>query len=66
VVIEELDEGEARWIEWINAQSGVATPGCNCGHTGMGVAWHVTECPGAHRALMAMARRAITGETGHG
>lgn len=61
-MIEELSEGEARWIEWLHAQNGVATVGCNCGHPGMGVAWHVTECPGAHRALMAKAREAFTEE----
>jgi hypothetical protein len=26
------------------AQSGVDTPGCDCGHDGMGVSWHGGEC----------------------
>ncbi|MFD9248480.1 hypothetical protein [Streptomyces bottropensis] len=37
------------------AQTGIDTPGCDCGHTGMGVTWHrdhctwrrsVVDCPG--------------------
>lgn len=27
------------------AQSGVDTPGCDCGHNGMGLKWHGTDCP---------------------
>ncbi|MDX3835626.1 hypothetical protein [Streptomyces europaeiscabiei] len=27
------------------AQDGVHTPGCDCGHDGMGVSWHADECP---------------------
>lgn len=27
------------------AQDGVDTPGCDCGHTGMGVSWHGDDCP---------------------
>ena len=27
------------------AQSGVDTPGCDCGHDGMGVSWHGDDCP---------------------
>lgn len=27
-----------------SAQSGVATPGCNCGHDGMGIRWHMRAC----------------------
>lgn len=26
------------------AQDGVDTPGCNCGHDGMGVSWHGDDC----------------------
>ncbi|MEU0160165.1 hypothetical protein ABZ154_15325 [Streptomyces sp. NPDC006261] len=26
------------------AQSGVSTPGCDCGHDGMGAAWHLKAC----------------------
>jgi hypothetical protein len=27
------------------AQSGINTPGCDCGHHGMGVSWHGDDCP---------------------
>lgn len=27
------------------AESGVNTPGCDCGHDGMGVSWHGDDCP---------------------
>lgn len=27
------------------AQSGVDTPGCDCGHDGMGIGWHGDDCP---------------------
>lgn len=27
------------------AQTGVDTPGCDCGHEGMGVSWHGDDCP---------------------
>jgi hypothetical protein len=27
------------------AQSGIDTPGCDCGHDGMGVSWHSDDCP---------------------
>lgn len=27
------------------AQDGVDTPGCDCGHDGMGVSWHSDDCP---------------------
>ena len=27
------------------AQAGVDTPGCDCGHDGMGVSWHGDDCP---------------------
>lgn len=27
------------------AESGVHTPGCDCGHDGMGVSWHSDDCP---------------------
>lgn len=26
------------------AQTGIATPGCDCGHDGMGEAWHMSDC----------------------
>jgi hypothetical protein len=26
------------------AQDGIDTPGCDCGHTGMGVSWHADDC----------------------
>lgn len=28
-----------------HASSGVDTPGCDCGHSGMGAAWHIKGCP---------------------
>lgn len=31
-------------VERRTAQSGVDTPGCDCGHGGMGVGWHGTDC----------------------
>lgn len=31
-------------VERRTAQSGVGTPGCDCGHDGMGVGWHGTDC----------------------
>lgn len=33
------------------AQSGVDTPGCNCGHEGMGVSWHRDDCPWRRSAV---------------
>lgn len=34
------------WVEGGRlAQSGVDTPGCDCGHDGMGISWHGDDCP---------------------
>lgn len=49
--IEEMTEAQTAWVDWTMAQSGVATPGCSCGHDGMGVSWHASTCPGAITAL---------------
>lgn len=32
------------WQEARLAQDGIHTPGCTCGHTGMGVSWHADDC----------------------
>ncbi|MCM1974609.1 hypothetical protein [Streptomyces sp. G1] len=41
----------------LHAQSGVDTPGCDCGHDGMGAKWHDTAC-GWRGGLLAAARQA--------
>jgi hypothetical protein len=41
------------------AQSGVDTPGCDCGHDGMGVRWHDTACAWKV-GLVAEARAAVS------
>lgn len=33
------------------AQAGVDTPGCDCGHDGMGVSWHGDDCLWRRRAV---------------
>lgn len=36
--------------------SGLSTPGCNCGHGGLGPGWHLSGCPWPARAWAAKAR----------
>lgn len=40
-VLEEITPAEEARL----AQSGIRTPGCDCGHEGMGVSWHGDDCP---------------------
>lgn len=55
--IVEMSEADGLWLDWTTAQSGVETPGCNCGHhDGMGVNWHSHDCIGRANALYAKAR----------
>lgn len=42
--VREMTEAEAAVILPRLAQSGVDTPGCDCGHDGMGAAWHGGDC----------------------
>lgn len=42
--IDNPDEAALNLWEADLAQSGVDTPGCDCGHDGMGVRWHDTAC----------------------
>jgi hypothetical protein len=42
--IDNLDEQALAKVEAELVESGVETPGCDCGHDGMGVRWHDTAC----------------------
>jgi hypothetical protein len=44
---EQHEMTEAEEIGRLLAQSGANTPGCECGHNGMGPAWHLRWC--SHR-----------------
>lgn len=48
----EMSVPESAWAMWSRA-SNVDTKGrCNCGHEGLGPAWHDGACPGAKVALI--------------
>ena len=44
VEIVEMDEVTSRRVAAESAQSGWCTPGCDCGHDGMGPTWHAANC----------------------
>lgn len=57
VEIVEMTGPEELWHEWAGTMaSGIATPGCDCGHDGLGVSWHMRLCPGAVHATRAKVR----------
>lgn len=46
------------------AQAGVDTPGCDCGHDGMGVSWHRDDCPW-RRGVVDCPGRELPGPAAH-
>lgn len=49
--IDVMSVAESAWAMWSHA-SDVDTHGrCNCGHEGLGAAWHTHDCRGANAAL---------------
>jgi hypothetical protein len=50
--IEEMSVPESAYVMWSHA-AGIDTKGrCDCGHEGLGPAWHTGDCRGANAALV--------------
>lgn len=49
--IVDMTPAEEAWVMWATSCD-VDTGGrCECGHEGLGVDWHLSDCPGAVHAL---------------
>ena len=51
IEIDEVDGGESDWIMWLHGHTADTGGLCECGHEGLGPAWHNHNCPGAYEAL---------------
>jgi hypothetical protein len=56
--IVELSDRDADWVFWPESHGpDVDTGGlCDCGHEGLGPAWHLNDCPGVLHAWRARAK----------